>query len=91
MTAEEVRALDVGQTVRICSDSGEAVSVECTVAADVLPEVQRLPLAQAVVQLLAAIDDFREKHHARTLISIAADGKVLPEEQEEFDRVVRDL
>lgn len=33
MTAEEVRALDVGQTVRICSDSGETVSVECTVAA----------------------------------------------------------
>lgn len=33
MTAEEVRALEVGQTVRICSDSGEAVSVECIVAA----------------------------------------------------------
>lgn len=65
--------------------------LKSAVAADVLPEVQRLPLAQAVVQLLAAIDDFREKHHARTLVSIAADGKVLPEEQEEFDRVVRDL
>ena len=61
------------------------------VAADVLPEVQRLPLAQAVVQLLDAIDGFTEKHHARTLISIAADGKVLPEEQGEFDRVVKDL
>ena len=33
MTAEEVRALEVGQAVRICSDSGEAMSVECTVAA----------------------------------------------------------
>ena len=65
--------------------------LKSAVAADVLPEVQRLPLAQAVVQLLAAVDDFREKHHARTLISIAADGKVLPEEQEMFDRVVRDL
>ena len=65
--------------------------LKSAVAADVLPEVQRLPLAQAVVQLLDAIDDFTEKHHARTLISIAADGKVLPEEQEEFDRVVRDL
>lgn len=61
------------------------------VAADVLPEVQRLPLAQAVVQLLAAIDDFREKHHARTLISIAADGKVCPDEQALFDSIVRDL
>ena len=65
--------------------------LKSAVAADVLPEVQRLPLAQAVVQLLDAIDDFTEKHHARTLISIAADGKVLPEEQEMFDRVVRDL
>ena len=65
--------------------------LKSAVAADVLPEVQRLPLAQAVVQLLDAIDEFTEKHHARTLISIAADGKVLPEEQEEFDRVVRDL
>lgn len=33
MMAEEVRALEVGQTVRICSDSCEAASVECTVAA----------------------------------------------------------
>ena len=65
--------------------------LKSAVAADVLPEVQRLPLAQAVVQLLDAIDDFTEKHHARTLISIAADGKVRPEEQEMFDRVVRDL
>ena len=65
--------------------------LKSAVAADVLPEVQRLPLAQAVVQLLDAIDDFTEKHHARTLISIAADGKVLPEEQEMFDCVVRDL
>ena len=65
--------------------------LKSAVAADVLPEVQRLPLAQAVVQLLDAIDDFTEKHHARTLISIAADGRVCPEEQGEFDRVVRDL
>lgn len=33
MTAEEVRALEVGQTVRICSGSCEAASVECMVAA----------------------------------------------------------
>ena len=65
--------------------------LKSAVAADVLPEVQRLPLAQAVVQLLDAIDSFEEKHHARTLISIAADGQVCPEEQEMFDRVVRDL
>lgn len=32
MTSEEVRALEVGQAVRICSDSGEARCVTCTVA-----------------------------------------------------------
>ncbi len=61
------------------------------VAADVLPEVQRLPLAQAVVQLLAAVRDFEAKHHADTLITIAADGRVSPEEEGRFKEVVRDL
>ncbi len=61
------------------------------VAADVLPEVQRLPLAQAVVQLLAAIRDFDERHHEDALLRIAADGRVDPGEEERFKRVVRDL
>ena len=61
------------------------------VAAQVIPEVRRLPLAQAVVQLLAAIQDFDEKHHGDALLRIAADGRVDPEEEPRFKEIVRDL
>lgn len=61
------------------------------VAADVLPEVERLPLAQAVVQLLAAIREFDSNHHADALLTIAADGRVSPEEEPRFKAIVRDL
>lgn len=61
------------------------------VAAEVLPPVERLPLAQAVVQLLNEMRIFAEKHHADALISIAADGHVTPEEMPRFKEVVRDL
>ena len=56
-----------------------------------LPPVDRLPLAQAVVQLLDAIRAFTAAHGEEDLIRIAADGRVDPEEQERFKRIVRDL
>lgn len=56
-----------------------------------LPPVDRLPLAQAVVQLLAAIRDFDEKHHEDALLRIASDGRVDPDEEERFRGIVRDL
>ena len=61
------------------------------VAAEILPQVERLPLAQAVVQLLDAIRDFDRKHHEDALLTIAADGRVEPEEEPRFKEVVRDL
>ncbi len=61
------------------------------VAAEILPQVDRLPLAQAVVQLLDAIRDFDRKHHEDALLTIAADGRVEPEEEPRFKEVVRDL
>lgn len=61
------------------------------IAAQTLPPVERLPLPQAVVQLLAAIQDFQDKHHADALLRIAADGRVGPEELPRFRAVVRDL
>ena len=45
-------------------------------ARDVLPEVERLPLPQAVVQLLAGIRSFENKHRDDNLLEIAADGRV---------------
>ena len=61
------------------------------IAARELPPVERLPLAQAVVQLLDAIRAFSAAHGEDELLRIAADGRVDPGEEERFRRIVRDL
>lgn len=61
------------------------------IAAAELPPVERLPLAQAVVQLLAAIRAFEAQHREDDLIGIAADGCVIPDEIDKFNSIVRDL
>ncbi len=62
-----------------------------TLAAAELPPVERLPLAQAVVQLLAAMRDFESLHRVDELLRIAADGRVDLAEEPGFRSVVRDL
>lgn len=52
------------------------------VAGDMLPDVDRLPLSQAVCQLLHRMRDFSEKHRGDDLLWISANGKVDPGEQE---------
>ena len=59
--------------------------------AGVIPDVERLPLAQAVVQLLTALHNFDSRHHADALLLIAADGRVDAGEEERFREIVRDL
>ena len=61
------------------------------IAARELPPVERLPLAQAVVQLIDAIRTFSGEHGEDDLIHIAADGRVDPEELPRFKNIVRDL
>lgn len=61
------------------------------VAAKILPPVQRLPLPQAVVQLLARMRDFERRHHGDELLTIAEDGKVTPDEEARFLEIVEDL
>ena len=61
------------------------------IAAAELPPVERLPLAQAVVQLLAAMRDFESLHRVDELLRIAADGRVDLAEEPGFRSVVRDL
>lgn len=61
------------------------------VAAEILPTVERLPLAQAVVQLLSRMREFDRKHHSDILLDIAADGRVDPEELPQFKGIVQDL
>ena len=61
------------------------------IAASELPPVERLPLAQAVVQLLARMRDFERNHRYDDLLQIAEDGRVDPEELPQFKEIVRDL
>lgn len=58
---------------------------------DALPPVERLPLAQAVVQLLARMREFDREHRDDALLTIAEDGRVDPDELPHFKQVVRDL
>ena len=60
-------------------------------AAAELPPVERLPLAQAVVQLLSAMRDFESLHRVDELLRIAADGRVDLAEEPGFKATVRDL
>lgn len=59
------------------------------VANDILPEVERIELPQAVIQLLCAIRDFRA--NADELLTIAADGLIDPSEQPIFEEILADL
>lgn len=58
-------------------------------AADTLPEVEQLPLPQAVVQLLCAIKDFNDYHS--DLLALAADGKITTSEAAAWENIVARL
>lgn len=58
-------------------------------AADTLPEVEQLPLPQAVIQLLCAINEFKDLHG--DLLALAADGKITTNEAAAWDNIVARL
>lgn len=58
-------------------------------AADTLPEVDQLPLPQAVLQLLCAMDEFQRTDDA--IIALAADGKITTDEVEDWNDIVKRL
>ena len=60
------------------------------IANDILPEVPRVPLAQAVLNLLLAAMEEAAPQIAE-LMMIARDGKVTGDEVEPFDGIVEDL
>lgn len=60
-------------------------------AAEMLPEVEAVPLPQAVIGLLRSIRDFANRHRSDRLMDIAADGKIDETEREDFDAIVREL
>lgn len=59
------------------------------VANDILPEVDHVNLPFAVVQLLAAIQDFKPR--CDELVKIAADGIIDADETDLFNRIVDEL
>ena len=89
---ESGNVIPADETVRAMSEiSGLAplsywhLCNKSTLAADVLPDVEQLPLPQAVVQLLVAISEFSEDHGS--LLSLAADGQIPPDEAVEWEGI----
>lgn len=59
------------------------------IAADALPEVEQLPLPQAVIQLLCAVNEFKDLHG--DLLALAADGRITGDELAIWDNIVARL
>lgn len=60
-------------------------------AAEILPEVETVPLPQAVCSLLCSIREFVNKERDARLLDMAADGKIDEMERQEFDDIVKEL
>lgn len=60
-------------------------------AKELLPKVERLPLPQAVVQLLAGIRSFENRHRDDNLLEIAADGRVDQLEERLYRQILDEL
>ena len=97
-SADSVRGYEAGTTLpsdelvrAMCEISGLSVLAywhlcnKSPLAADVLPEVRRVPLPQAVLHLLRAMGDFAADHGK--LISLAEDGAISGDEAYEWDGI----
>jgi len=101
-SVESVRSYETGTripgdevVVSMCEISGHAALAywhlrnKSPLAADVLPEVNRVPLPQAVCHLLRAMGDFAADHGS--LISLAEDGKISENEAAEWQGIKKRL
>lgn len=61
------------------------------VAPQHLPEVPCVPIAQAVCNLIAELNSFRDRYALDDLVTLAADGKIDLTEQETFNKVLAQL
>ena len=93
---ESGEVIPADETVKIMAEvSGQPILCywhmcnKSALAADTLPEVEQLPLPQAVVQLLCAIKQFSDYHS--DLLEIAADGKVTTIEAAAWENIVARL
>lgn len=60
------------------------------VAAELLPDLDRRKLPEAVLTLLVAVEKFREKG-LRALVLAATDGKISPDEADEYSSALDQL
>lgn len=60
-------------------------------AAEILPEVESVPLPQAVCALLCGIREFVRKERDARLLDMAADGRIDELERADFDDIVKEL
>lgn len=67
------------------------LKLKSAVANDLLPDVEVVPLPQAVLKLLEELNDLDEKHVERSLVKIASDGKVSAEESGLFASILSEL
>jgi len=93
---ESGEVIPADETVKIMAEvSGQPILCywhmcnKSALAADTLPEVEQLPLPQAVVQLLCAINDFKEYHGG--LLELAADGKITSNEIGYWSQIIARL
>lgn len=101
-SVDSVRAYETGArtpsddvVVSMCEISGHSTLAywhlrsRSPLAAGVLPEVEQLPLPQAAVQLLLAVEDFSGVHG--DLLRLAADGRISSDEAQDWAGIVRRL
>lgn len=70
----------------------EHLRATTALARGLLPEVEQLPLAQAVVQLLYRIQEFKAKHRPEDLMWISSNGRVDEGEQAKtFQEILGEL
>ena len=61
------------------------------IANDLLPELEIIPLSQAVVKLLSELEDIRECELIPKLLKLAKDGVIDGEERPYFDNIINQL
>lgn len=62
-----------------------------SLAAEILPEVETVPLPQAVCAMSSSIRNFVRNERDARLLDMAADGKIDEMERQEFDEIVNEL
>ncbi len=104
VSAEAVRQYEAGKICPVDEIARRMAEIACMpvlaywhlcrkspLADEVFPQVERMPLPQATVQLLAAIRAFANVHREDRLLDIAADGRVDELEAREFRIILEEL